>query len=458
MTAQTKRLIVLALSCGFAVISGCSQENDPAASAQAQADSAQPAAPTNRVDIPVTVRQNLGITFAKVQRRNVANTLRMPGAFELEPLARREYRLMLPGQVEFMVNQFDRVEAGTPLYRFHSPQWPELQHEIVEAEQAIAAAQAQIEVAEAELAATKIKQKAHGERMARLAAAEFKRADLEVEAAELAASIPTQQAEVNAAKTALDNARRVHDHAIHRASTAVGLSPESLTAPVQHEGRTVPRFQTIEAIEVKATAPGVVESLGVTNGSFVEAATLLLTIVDPARVRFRAIALQSDLSKLAAGQPAWIVPPRDLGGDTGARIEAELTIGLDADPQQRTVTLFAKPRELRPWTRQGVSAFLEVATESSGGIVLAIPKSAVAQDGLTHIIFRRDPADPNKAIRTEADLGINDGQWVEVRSGLSATDEVVLDGVYELKLATARSGATQKGGHFHADGTFHDED
>ena len=82
--------------------------------------------PTNRVDIPSSVRNNLGITFAGVERRNVANTIRVPGSFELQPLARHEYRLMLPGHVEFEVDQFDEVQVGTPLYRFRSPQWLEL--------------------------------------------------------------------------------------------------------------------------------------------------------------------------------------------------------------------------------------------------------------------------------------------------------------------------------------------
>jgi hypothetical protein len=36
-------------------------------------------------------------------------------------------------------------------------------------------------------------------------------------------------------------------------------------------------------------------------------------------------------------------------------------------------------------------------------------------------------------------------------------DEVVLAGAYELKLATQQAGTTQAGGHFHADGSFHDE-
>jgi hypothetical protein len=56
----------------------------------------------------------------------------------------------------------------------------------------------------------------------------------------------------------------------------------------------------------------------------------------------------------------------------------------------------------------------------------------------------------------EADLGVSDGRWVVIHSGVRAGDEVVLDGVYPLMLAT--SGSAQKGGHFHADGTWHEGD
>jgi multidrug efflux pump subunit AcrA (membrane-fusion protein) len=73
---------------------------------------------------------------------------------------------------------------------------------------------------------------------------------------------------------------------------------------------------------------------------------------------------------------------------------------------------------------------------------------------LASIIFRRDPKNPDKVIRMEADLGISDGKWVVVNSGLREGDEVVLDGVYELKLAGG--GKATGGGHFHADGTYHE--
>ena len=59
-------------------------------------------------------------------------------------------------------------------------------------------------------------------------------------------------------------------------------------------------------------------------------------------------------------------------------------------------------------------------------------------------------------IRCDADLGVDDGRFVEVKSGLADGDEIVVDGAYELVLAT--SGSQQKGGHFHADGTFHSEE
>ena len=59
-----------------------------------------------------------------------------------------------------------------------------------------------------------------------------------------------------------------------------------------------------------------------------------------------------------------------------------------------------------------------------------------------------------EAIRMEADLGLDDGRGVALLSGLRDGDEVVLDGAFQLMLAT--SGSIQKGGHFHSDGTFHE--
>nr|MBA3891628.1 hypothetical protein [Gemmatimonadaceae bacterium] len=181
----------------------------------------------------------------------------------------------------------------------------------------------------------------------------------------------------------------------------------------------------------------------------------VLSTVDPSLVRFRAQALQADLPKISSAEAARIVPPPSPGFPIAGGVSATMTVGLEAHPAERTVTLIATPQASAEWIRPGVSAFLEIVVRGTEGPALAVPRSAIVQDGLTHVFFRRDPADPNKAIRVEADMGVSDGLWVVLNSGVMRGDEVVLSGAYELKLATQQSGAAQKGGHFHADGDFH---
>ena len=395
-------------------------------------------AATNRIEIPATVRSNIGITFAKVERRQVADTLRVPGSFERKPLAKHEYRLLLPGYVRFEIDQFAEVKPGTLLYRFQSPKWLELQSRI---DQAIAGYEQ-----------VKLKNEALDVRLKALAKADFKRADLETEASVLHAELSGRKAELDAALTTATNIINAHGGPKENA-----VSPDDLLAPVEINGHPVPRYRSISWIDARAIEPGIVESIAVTDGSFVEETTLVLTTIDPTQVRFRALGLQSDLAKFGRAPAARIVPHQSGGGNLNDSVPADLTLGLDADPAQRTIPLYANPLEPRPWSRPGVSAFLEVVTASTGGPVLAIPRSAVVKDGISHVFFKRDPMDPNKAIRVEADLGLDDGRWVEVKSDLGPNDEVVLQGAYELKLASAQSGTSQKGGHFHADGAYHEK-
>ncbi|MEA5615122.1 efflux RND transporter periplasmic adaptor subunit [Nodularia spumigena] len=442
----------------LAVVSvGCTRQNGQAPAPPPQQEESAPAA-TNRIDIPATVRKNLGITLVKVERRKVESTIRVPGAFELQPLARHEYRLSLPGTVQLAVDQYDRVEPGDLLFRFRSPQWPEIQHEIIVGEQDIESALADIDVAKARTDEAERRLAILRDRIASLTAADMRSADLEAQVAEMEASLPRLRAELRLAETRLANGQRTREHALHRASAASGIAEDALAAEVQHQGRTELAYRTIDWIEVRATEPGVVEALALTDGSFAEAPSLVLSTVDPTKVRFRAMALQSDLARLGVTPEGRIVPPSTPGIPLGDSVDASVSVGFEANPEQRTVTLLATAAESRAWMRPGISAFLEVVAETSGGPALAIPRAAIVRDGLTHVFFRRDPQDPNKAIRVEADMGVDDGRWVAINSGLMFGDEVILNGAYELKLASEQSGRTQRGGHFHADGTFHSED
>ncbi len=480
MIQMTRPLHVAIATLGLAGVVALTACDRPPVDEGAPIAKAAASAPTNRVDIGPSVRQNLGITFAKVEERNVANTLRVPGRFELIPTARREYRVPVAGQVELLVEQYQPVEVGTPLYRLDAPEWRELQNEIADAVSQEALAHSGVDSVAPFIAAH---EKHHEEIQKAVDLWTLRVAKLE----ELEAAGGARGDEVAAAKSSLATARsdlaetlekeaelaarRVGGDAqlvaararlailLQSAASMTGRKAEDLRAVVDG----VPTWQSIDRIEVRAHAPGIVDSLSAVTGGFVEQNAAVLATVQPDKVRFRASALQSDLGKLADGLPATAVAPQGGSLDGAVPIAGTLTLAPTAEAERRTIELIMTPAPNQPgasstssssWARAGVSGFLEVVVAGGQRPELAIPLACVARDGTQSIIFRRDPSDPNKAIRMEADLGMNDGRWVVIKSGVAEGNEIVLDGVYQLMVAT--SGTITKGGHFHPDGTFHE--
>ena len=523
-------LFTLALSV-MIVLSACTKDAAPAGDPGA---SLEAPSPSNRIDIPPAVRQNLGITFAKVESRRVSVTRRYPGRFEHLPQARREYHVSLPGRVELLVNQYDAVKPGQPLARIDSPQWRELQQKLAGEVAAIGLSLQRIE-------ALKQREKAvieHGSRNEEIIAV-WKAREMEVSkliaaggggAAELAdarghlaealkedAKVHEEQAELAENRIVLeselaryrqtmpllyaqatgqpisaDATKHSFDVTFAHAASVTGYSVGELIAPTGDD-ESLPLWRTLDRLEIRATQDGVVELTPVTNGTWAEIGTLVITTVDPGAVRFRAIVPQSDLTFLREGLSARILPPSSRHDDAADALPVTLSIGLEADADQRTIQIVAMPgapsrqggangeripadseattrrqsdtpdgrapmappyRDGASWVRAGVSTQIEVITNAEAEPELAIPVESVIQDGLTHVIFRRDPRDANKVIRLEGDLGVSDGRWIVIKSGVREGDEVVLQGVYELKLASSQSGQL-KGGHFHADGTWH---
>lgn len=487
---RPRRAVAMAMAVAIWTLAACTdgRNGDPAPSASSttsgqHAAGADAPATTNRVAVPATVRANLGITFVTVERRRIEQTLRVPGRFEYAPTARREYSATLAGRVELLVQQFERVEAGTPLFRLDSPAWHERQLALAETESNIErltarlaaytpllAAHAQheekleesIAVLEASVAQLEALGEVGGGRLtelsnvrAALATARAELARAEEEFAELGAARATDEVDRRWALTERTLALRT-------ISSLLGFDAGELVAPDAGGAATAPepRWRSLEQIVVRATHPGVVESLEVADGSWLDERAPVLRVVRPERLRFHAQGLQSDLGRLRDGLDARIVPPFPTNAARAIKLQdtmsGALALGLAADPGSRTLDLYVTPEALSDWARPGTSAQLEIVTDSTGDTELAIPLAAVQRDGLLPVLFRRNPKDPNEVIRIEGDLGPDDGRWIAVLSGLRDGDEVVLDGSFQLMLAT--SGSIQKGGHFHADGTFHEGD
>ncbi len=473
---RTNRLLTLAAgTLLLPLLIGC----DRTTTDHGHAEDAYVAPPTNRVDIPAAVRSNLGITFATVERRRVRETLRIPGRFEYLPTAIREYRTMLPGRVEVLVEQFETVRAGTALYRIDSPAWRELMKEIAETKSTITQLQATALSHENLFLAHKLQEESvlenvviWSERIAtletlknpssetkrELVTARAKLSKAQSRVAQLQELAAEHQIEQDHNRAALDAARAHLDLTFEMAASLSGLQIEDLLVVDRTISGAPPAWLTMNTIEVRARTAGIVESIGVTNGAWIDTGENVVTTVQPDRIRFHAFGLQSDLGVLRDGLTATIVPPTPTRSGTAIpmdqTMEGIVQLAPAANATDRTIDLYVVPDLLAEWARPGVAGQLEVVIDESGATELAIPLAAVQRDGLVPVIFRRAPDNPGQAIRLEADLGLDDGRWIEVLSGVGEGDEIVLDGGFQLMLAT--SGTIQQGGHFHADGTYHE--
>lgn len=459
---------VLALCCAFAVACHRPASSEPD---DHEHEHEHAEAPTNRIAVPDTVRRNLGIEFAAVERRAVAATLRLPGHFELLPQARAEHRTPMAGRVTIHVAPLQAVAAGTVLYTIDAPGWRALQRELGGLETELQVTKARIATMQPLLTA----HKAHEESLvdathvmeARIREIEATRASVGGQAQSLAdakvqlAQVRSQAAEAAEKHTETEatiaelqaNERAVRERfqlVLADAAAMAGVEPGELLAA---DASGAPRWRTLGALAVRARSAGTVDALPLPSGAWAGDHDLVVSVTEETQIRFRARALQSDLTLLRSGLPARIVPA-GAAVDPALALAGELQLGIEADPAQRTLDVFVVPRSHRPYARAGVAAFVEITTAAGAEPELAIPTAAVMQDGLQRVFFRRDPADADKVIRVDADLGVDDGRWVAVKSGLVDGDHVVLAGAYELMLAS--SGSAQKGGHFHADGSFHE--
>jgi multidrug efflux pump subunit AcrA (membrane-fusion protein) len=406
------------------------------------------AVPSDRIDIPQSVRRNLGIEFARVESRTVDTVLRIPGRFELLPDGRRDHHAPVQARIEILVSELDTVGPGTPLYRLTGSGWLDLEERLAQTRSRL---ESTTTLREAHLR----EQQALSERIdvwnERLDQQERLRKDGGGNATALAKARSTLNT------TRLELAQGLEEDARLRASEEVIRSEMTVLLERRDQilGVTGCPDDDGPGLLVCSTVEGVVERIHATSGTHLAEGDPTVSVIRPDRIRVRARMLQSDLAMVRDGLPARITAPN-------AHLEFDLpwmpaTIRLSpvADADGRTIDLLAAPGRLEPWARPGVGVSLGIILDG-GRIELAVPERAVVDDGAVPVLFRRDPDDPDRVIRIDADLGGSDGRWIEILSGLIEGDEIVVSGQDQLLLAEDTDRPAT--GHFHSDGTFHAED
>lgn len=130
-----------------------------------------------------------------------------------------------------------------------------------------------------------------------------------------------------------------------------------------------------------------------------------------------------------------------LDAGTGAQV---VQVATAVDPATRTASV-----TIEYPTAQGPEAvgsrFAAHVFTSAPELLLAIPRSAVIDDGGREVVYVQTGGEA--FVRRAVDLGLYDGSYVEVESGLQGGDRVVSSGAYFVKLASAGG---EEIGHGHA--------
>ena len=415
-------MIIICIGIGFAV----GYATAPKTTEKKDENHAE--APSNHIPIPERVRKNLGITFATAEYRAISERLRVPGSFELLPSAEHHYPLPLEGRIHVHVKPLQKIKQGDLLVEIDAPAWQELQLQLTQTRN-------QIKQAHTKLLSTRA----------------------QADSAESILSEKAQtiyKANVEQAQHDLDAQQQRFDGLLRKAASTTGLSLQKLSQLV--ENKTL--WQRLQRVPIYANKDGVVQNILSSDSAWHQAGDEIIHAINPQELMFHAQVLQADLPRLKNGQPVFIQGPNGHADSLNSSLHGSLRIGVSGDPQRRLTDVYVDiaAHANNPWFAPNVSGIAEIITDGDPQQeTLSIPRRAIIRDGLEDIFFRRDPRNPDQVIRVHADIGIRNDQWVEIQSGLAAGNEVVVDGIYELKLASKKD-ASQKGGHFHADGTWHE--
>jgi membrane fusion protein, heavy metal efflux system len=421
------------------------------ASAQAAAEANAEPEPINAVPFLLESQWKIGLLMQKVERRSLTRRLQVPGEIEAPhhamavvsaPLGGR----LLPPEQGRLPRIGDRVEKGQilallepPLTTSDSAQLAanqsyrdtlelgfmirefEVQAKALEIQQAVLQSQASFKFAELALARIEKLRLADLGTVAELEAA---RRDVAIARQEFQGSKALQVSFAKAEERLSVLQTRSAD--THTETRSDGIPRHALLAPISGE--------IVAANHVEGES---VESLGE-----------VYRLLDLNQVWIAVHISEFDLARVGDAPGALVkfaaYPDQtfDVLGEMNGRI---VHVGRVVDPGSRTITLRYEVPNSQALLRAGM--FADVYLETSQAIdAVVVPEVAIVMDNGRTVVFVL--LDGETFQKRELELGIRDGGWVEVRSGLKAGERLVTKGAYLVKLASASPASFGKG-HAH---------
>jgi cobalt-zinc-cadmium efflux system membrane fusion protein len=349
-----------------------------------------------------------------VAKRRLVERMRLPAVVSPKPGSIAQVTVPISGRLQAVTNQAlpvvgDKVKAGEVLALLQ-PSFSELGARSVEAQGEVTRARLELEQAELTFKRTQ-----------KLAAAQA-RTERELQDAEFA--FKAAQAKYEAA-VALQATFR-------QASSAV-----------------LGEFTNQFAIPLTAPISGViVAQAGAALGEYLPAEKSVFTILDGSQVFIEARVPETDVANLSEAKAATYELPGELGQFqpiTDAGRGRLISVGIQVDPATHTLPVVYEVQNTESRLRVGQFVSLHVETRRvEDGI--AVPESAIVDEAGQPVAFVQLSGETFE--KRELTLGVRDGNWVQVVSGLKEGERVVVKGAGVIRLASV-SNVIPAHGHAH---------
>lgn len=253
-----------------------------------------------------------------------------------------------------------------------------------------------------------------------------------VEAADARAGLVQAEAKLTVAEDALRRQTEMMER-------GVGLEVERYTAEValreaKAETDRARQWSALagpgagDRLVLRAPADGVVLAVHAQAGAVVAAGgEALVDVGDPSRLWVVADVPERELAGIRSGRNARVQVP---GIDAGFAMKV-VGIGHAVDAEQRRLPIYLDFQDKQPDARLAAGMFAQVQVEGVEGSALTLPATAVLiKDGARSEVYLKgaDGKYEARQVRT----GVSRGGRVEILEGLSAGDQVVVQGALLL--------------------------
>ena len=212
-------------------------------------------------------------------------------------------------------------------------------------------------------------------------------------------------------------------------------------------GAEVREVDGLPLLVVCAGADGVVHNVGVTQSSWGEQGTPVLTMSMPGAMEVVGTLYAADLPHIAAVR---VTLP--LGRES-VSLSGAWRLADQVDATTQTRALYFTPESLPPEARAGQLCRIDIYDFPAEPGIVSIPDSALVKVGTDDVVFVEVEAGRYAMVKVHAG---DSRRGMTPVAGLHPGQKIVVKGGSELKYSLPTQGETKKAGHFHADGKFHE--